>query len=231
MNKYISRIASAALLISIMMGYGEQAGAQETKTPDPVFTEFEVDANCGQGHRLYFMDETAKILNMDLKELASQMEQGKTIASIARSKGMTDKQLEKKLIPAIDKRVDAAVKEGCLTKEQGASMKSNIHARLTKVINTPLSELRKRHAHHGKGHSRLNREEIAKFLGLTPDQLNQELRKGKSLAEIAKSKGVSEKQLVDKLKEELTPDLEKFIHQKIQIDGAPGKEALKHDQS
>lgn len=230
MNKYISRIASAALLISIMTGYAGAAGAQEAKTPDPVFTEFEVDANCGQGHHLYFMDETAKILNMDLKELASQMEQGKTIVSIAQSKGMTDKQLEKKLIPAIDKRVDAAVKEGCLTKEQGATMKSNIHARLAKVISTPLSELRGRHAHHGKGH-RLNREEIAKFLGLTPDQLNQELRQGKSLAEIAKSKGVSEKQLVDKLKEELTPDLEKFIHRKIKIDGAPGKEALKHDHS
>ncbi|MCM3785215.1 hypothetical protein M3231_19760 [Neobacillus mesonae] len=231
MKKYISRVASAALLVSVMLGYASHAEAQEVKAPGPVFTEFDAETNCGNGHHLYFMDETAKILNMDLKELAGQMEQGKTIASIAQSKGLTDKQLEKKLIPAIEKRVDAAVKEGCLTKDQAASMKSNINARLGKVINTPLSELRSKHMRHGKGYSRLNRESIAKFLGITAEQLNQELRSGKSLAEIAKAKGISEQQLVDKLKEELTPDLEKFIHRKIRVDQVPGKEALKHDQS
>ncbi|WP_211747012.1 hypothetical protein [Paenibacillus sp. Marseille-Q4541] len=227
MNKYLVRIASAALLGSLMMGQASYVMAQ----PAAVITEAETEeAGCGHtGHYLYFMEETAQILKIDTKTLAGEMEQGKTIADIAKTKGMTSKQLEEKLKPAVEQRVDEAVKAGCLTKEQAASMKTSIGERLDKVINTPMSELRQKHSHHGKGQSKLNRESIAKFLGITTNQLNQELQQGKSLAEIAKAKGISEKQLIDHLKEQLTPDLNKFIHRKIRMNQGPGKEALKNE--
>ncbi|MDG0812276.1 hypothetical protein [Cohnella rhizosphaerae] len=52
--------------------------------------------------------------------------------------------------------------------------------------------------HHGrKHHRRLN--DIAEVLGMTPTQLVDELKKGKSIAQIGKTKGMSEDQLIGKL--------------------------------
>lgn len=230
MKKYLVRIASAALLGSLIMGQGSYVMAQ----PDVVLTETEKQntADCGHtGHYLYFMEETAKILKIDTKTLAVEMQQGKTIAEIAKAKNMTSQQLEEQLKPAVEQRVDEAVKAGCLSKEQAVSMKESISERLNKVIHTPISELKQKHANHGKGQSKINRESIAKFLGITTSQLDQELKQGKSLAEIAKAKGISEKQLIDHLKEELTPDLTKFIHRKMKMNPRPGHEALSPEKS
>ena len=230
MKKYFVRIASAALLGSLIMGQGSYVMAQ----PDVVITETEQKntADCGNtGHYLYFMEETAQILKIDTKTLAEEMQKGKTIAEIAKGKGMTSQQFEAQLKPAVEQRVDEAVKAGCLTKEQAVSMKESIGSRLNKVIHTPINELKQKHSHHGKGQSKINRESIAKFLGITTNQLNQELQKGKSLAEIAKAKGISEKQLIDHLKEELTTDLTNFIHRKMKMNPRPGQEALHPEKS
>lgn len=228
MKKYLIKIATAALIGSLLMGQGSLAMADSAAVTTKAEKEM---AGCGEsGHYLYFMEETAQILKIDIKTLAAEMEKGKTIAEIAKTKGMTSQQFEAKLKPAVEKRLDEAVKAGCLTKEQAKQMKASISEKLSKVINTPISELKQKHPHHGKGHGKINRESIAKFLGMTVDQLNQELQQGKSLAEIAKVKGISESQLIDHLKEQLTPDLEKFIHRKIKMSPSPGKEALKNEE-
>lgn len=230
MKKYLVSILSAALLGSLLMGQGSYVRAQ----PNVVLTETEKPntADCGRtGHYLYFMEETATILKIDTKTLAAEMQQGKTIAEIAKAKGMTSQQLEEQLKPAVEKRVDEVVKAGCLTKEQAVSMKESISERLNKVIHTPIGELKQKHTSRSKGQSKINRESIAKFLGMTTNQLDQELKQGKSLAEIAQAKGISEKQLIDHLKEELTPDLTKFIHRKMQMNPRPGHEAMSPEKS
>ncbi|TKH43876.1 hypothetical protein C1I60_10920 [Paenibacillus terrae] len=101
-----------------------------------------------------------------------------------------------------------------------------------------------RHGHehgHGHGHGKgpggwnyhLN-EKIAKLLGITPARLENELGQGKSLADIAKSKGIKEEQLIDKLKNEMTVDLKRLVNRKGPItfdrkSGAPHEAQLKRE--
>ncbi|MFK4342853.1 MULTISPECIES: hypothetical protein [unclassified Paenibacillus] len=95
-----------------------------------------------------------------------------------------------------------------------------------------------RHGHgHGKGPGGWNyhlNEKIAKLLGITPARLENELGQGKSLVDIAKSKGIKEEQLIDKLKNEMTVDLKRLVNRKGPItfdrkSGAPHEAQLKQE--
>ncbi|GGH56991.1 hypothetical protein GCM10008014_28180 [Paenibacillus silvae] len=166
------------------------------------------------GHGLFMIGETAELLGIGLRDLKQQMELGHTLAQIAKErKGLSEQQLLQKLKPALSERLDQAVTEGCLTKEQAAAAKADMDVKLKKVVNTPLRELRREFAHHGK-HSMINKGAIARYIGITPEQLQEQLHAGKSLAEIAQTKGISETQLVNQLKEQLTGDLQRFVRQK-----------------
>ncbi|WP_217592293.1 hypothetical protein [Cohnella sp. GbtcB17] len=95
-------------------------------------------------------------------------------------------------------------------------------------LQTPASALPAPHAervhreghHHGrKHHRRLN--DIAEVLGMTPPQLIDELKKGKSIAQIGKAKGMSEDQLISKLLDK------ERVHLKEQINRSWTAEAKK----
>ncbi|WP_145333177.1 hypothetical protein [Paenibacillus xylanexedens] len=166
------------------------------------------------GHGLFMIGETADLLGIGLRDLKQQMQLGKTLTQIAKErKGFSEEQLLQKLKPTLSERLDLAVKEGCLTKEQAAAAKANMDVKLKKVVNTPLAELRREFTHHGN-HSMVDKGAIAKYIGITPEQLQEQLHAGKSLVEIAQAKGISETQLVNQLKEQLTGDLQRFVHQK-----------------
>lgn len=49
---------------------------------------------------------------------------------------------------------------------------------------------------------------------MSKDELKSELKSGKSLEEIAKSKGISKEELVGKIKVELTPWITKMVEYK-----------------
>jgi hypothetical protein len=53
--------------------------------------------------------------------------------------------------------------------------------------------------------------EAAGMLGMKPDELIKQLKKGSSLADVAKSKGISEEQLVQKLMEIRMANLDKAV--------------------
>ncbi|SFB36453.1 hypothetical protein SAMN05216312_106316 [Cohnella sp. OV330] len=75
--------------------------------------------------------------------------------------------------------------------------------------------------HHGRKHQRrLN--DIAEVLGMTSTQLIDDLKKGKSIAQIGKSKGISEDQLIGKLLEK------ERVHLKEQINRSWTAEAKKN---
>lgn len=173
------------------------------------------------GHGLFMIGETADLLGIGLRDLKHEMELGKTLTQIAKErKGLSEEQLLQKLKPTLSVRLDQAVQDGCLTKEQAAAAKANMDVKLKKVVNTPLTELRREFTHHGK-QSMVDKGAIAKYIGITPEQLQEQLHAGKSLVEIAQAKGISETQLVNHLKEQLTGDLQKFVHHKRHGDTVP----------
>ncbi|MDP9700692.1 uncharacterized protein YidB (DUF937 family) [Paenibacillus intestini] len=215
-----SWLAASAAVIIFAVAPGQMALA------DPAAPAEQQDENLAEsaggnqkpcmqaGHGLFMIGETADLLGIGLRDLKQQMQLGKTLTQIAKErKGFSEEQLLQKLKPTLSERLDLAVKEGCLTKEQAAAAKANMDVKLKKVVNTPLAELRREFTHHGK-HPMVDKGAIAKYIGITPEQLQEQLHAGKSLVEIAQTKGISETQLVNQLKEQLTGDLQKFVHQK-----------------
>ncbi|WP_342554562.1 hypothetical protein [Paenibacillus sp. FSL R7-0652] len=213
-------VGAAAAMITVTPGQTALAG--------PAVPSEQVDGNRTEsaagnkkpcmhaGHGLFMIGETADLLGIGLRDLKQQMELGRTLSQIAKErKGLSEEQLLQKLKPTLSERLDRAAAEGCLTKEQAAAAKADMDVKLKKVVNTPLRELRREFTHHGK-HSMLDKGAIARYIGISTEQLHEQLQAGRSLAEIAQTKGISETQLVNQLKEQLTGDLQKFVHQKHQ---------------
>nr|WP_154960554.1 hypothetical protein [Paenibacillus xylanexedens] len=212
-------VASAAVII-FAVAPGQMALADPVSPAEQQVENLAESAGGNQkpcmqaGHGLFMIGETADLLGIGLRDLKQQMQLGKTLTQIAKErKGFSEEQLLQKLKPTLSDRLDLAVKEGCLTKEQAAAAKANMDVKLKKVVNTPLAELRREFTHHGK-HPMVDKGAIAKYIGITPEQLQEQLHAGKSLVEIAQAKGISETQLVNQLKEQLTDDLQRFVHQK-----------------
>lgn len=113
---------------------------------------------------------------------------------------------------ALAARIDAAVKAGKLTPEQGAKLKE----RLADAKGLGL-RLRGRLAQHQKAfvhriHVRAHRlGPVARYLGITPQELRTELRSGKSLAQVATAHGKTVEGLVDAITAKAKERLDKAV--------------------
>jgi len=126
--------------------------------------------------------------------LGPRQESQAIIADAAGQLGVTPEKLSNALKQALKNRVDEAVKDGRLTKEQGAQLKARIDAG-----ETPLFGLGPKFRHHGVGPFHTKLEAAAKYLGMTQVQLHEALESGKTLAQVAKAHGKSANGLVDAL--------------------------------
>ncbi|NUU78486.1 hypothetical protein [Paenibacillus xylanilyticus] len=237
-HRWKTWLASGMTAIFILAVSGNAVSASSVKKPDstdqktPATSTSDKHPCIQAGHGLFMIGETADLLGIGLRDLKEQMELGKTLTQIAKErKGLSEEQLLQKLKPSLAKRLDQAAADGCLTKEQVSAAKAGMDEKLKKVINTPLRELRREFAGHGRKHPSLNHKTIAQFIGITPEQLQEQLKSGKSLAEVAKAHGISEAQLIDKLKEQLTGDLQRLVNRKGGAHQAPREQAPGHPAS
>ncbi|WP_438446683.1 hypothetical protein [Gorillibacterium sp. sgz5001074] len=167
------------------------------------------------------VEEAAGILGMDQELVKKQLTEGKSLVEIAASKGMSEATLKEKLLAERSAKLEEAVKAGKLTRERADTIKNRLQEHIGSKLNqkgwSPETGF------HGPGHpkkhpagvlSQVGPEKMASILGMSKEDLVKELKAGKSLADIAQSKGMSKDQLVAKLKEELTPVLEKAVERK-----------------
>jgi AraC-like DNA-binding protein len=128
--------------------------------------------------------------------LGSREEQSRAvIEDTARNLGVTPVELSDALKDALGNRVDEAVDAGRLTEEQGEELKERIESQ----DYPPLGGFGL--GHHGArgGHGFGHFEEAAAYLGMTEDELRDELAEGKTLAEVAEDEGKSVEGLVSAL--------------------------------
>ena len=163
------------------------------------------------GHARYgILSAAADILKLDRDELRRELKEGKTLAEIAAKRGVGKDELIRRLSEAAAKRIDAKVAEGRLTAARAEQLKAGLQARIEAAVDTrgmPLPP------HRHPGHLYLMHK-IASVLGISKDELKSRLAEGKSIAEIAKSKGMSEDRLIEKLKDSLTDELRRFVRMK-----------------
>jgi polyhydroxyalkanoate synthesis regulator phasin len=101
----------------------------------------------GFGHPGPFggLDTTATYLGLTEDQVISQLQSGKTLAEIAQAQGKSVDGLIQAMTGAVQKRLDAAVAAGRITKEQEQSALADIKQRITDLVNGKMPVFRHRH--------------------------------------------------------------------------------------
>jgi hypothetical protein len=139
-------------------------------------------------------------------QLSPKEEQQAVLDDAATQLGVTPEQLSAALKSALEKRIDAAVAAGRITKAEGDELKQRVESG-----DFPLFGL-------GHGPGMFGHHEIfgdldaaASYLALTEDQLRSELEGGKTRADVAKAHGKS----VDELVHILVADAKKHLDEAV----------------
>ncbi|MCD1258299.1 hypothetical protein B5M42_005515 [Paenibacillus athensensis] len=174
------------------------------------------------------LESAATLLGVEQKDLMSELAAGKTLAQIASDKqGWDEATLLQKLTEAEQAKLDEAVTAGKLTQEQADKQKADMADRLKSFVeNTRPADGKSGPGFGGeRGHGGPGGfggmggkggefSALPDILGMTQEELQAELEAGKSPADIAAEKGISEDQLISKLKDSMTDRLKSFVEQK-----------------
>lgn len=137
-------------------------------------------------------------------KLTPRQESQAVINDAAGELGVEPDELSNALKQALKNRVDAAIEDGRLTKEQGQRIKERIDAN-----EVPLFGLGpKLHRHHGPGPFHAKFEAAAKYLGMTASALRTAVTNGKTLAQVARDRDKSVEGLIDALVNDAEQHLE-----------------------
>lgn len=151
------------------------------------------------------------------KALSPRQERQAIINDAANRLGVEPEALSDALKQALKNRLDAAVKDGRLTKEQAARMKARIDAGDAPLFGLgPGPGFRvgpgpgfRHHDGHGPFHAKF--EAAAKYLGMSQAELRQALVGGKTLAQVAKDRNKSVDGLVDAMVAEARKKLDDAV--------------------
>jgi outer membrane murein-binding lipoprotein Lpp len=131
-------------------------------------------------------------------KLTPEQESEALINDAAEQLGVQPNELTAALKQALKNRVDAAVRDGRLTEEEGQRLKERIDENDMPFFG--LGPTLDRH-HDGPFHGPAKLEGAAEYLGMSEAQLREALEDGKTLAQVARDRGKSVEGLVDKLAE------------------------------
>lgn len=167
----------------------------------------------------------ASVFNISQEELTNQLKAGKTLTDISNASGIEQDSFKNQLNQIMSTPIDNAVSAGKLTTEQADKERAQLTERVDKLLTQSGTELlqqvgkdkgRGDKGRGGKFGLFGNEEQLTTILGVTKEELKTALQSGQSLAEIAQSKGISEDDLIAKLKDGMTDSLKKMVQAKRQ---------------
>lgn len=214
-----------ALLLGAAASFSPRSYAH---TKEPAQTSASGDASDSvkreKHHGSALLEEAAAVLGISKQELRDSLKD-KTLVQIAAARKISEADLIAKLKEARVKRLDEAVAAGKLSAEQAARKKEKLDSHLKFIVNHKLGDLSK---HRGFGRHKGGMlpapDKLAAILGITTEELKSQLKDGKSLADIAQSKGMTKDQLVAKIKDEMTPWIEQAVERKGKTGDKQGSE-------
>jgi|SRR5262245_41986195 len=145
--------------------------------------------------------------------LSPKQERQAVLDDAAKQLGVTPADLDAALKQALKNRVDAAVKAGRLTKEEGDGIKKRIDSGDVPFLapGRPFGPKGFGFGHHGHHGHVLSLDAAATYLGLTEAELRQQLESGKTLADVATDRGKSVDGLVDAMVAEKTKAIDAAV--------------------
>jgi hypothetical protein len=162
-------------------------------------------------------DVVATYLGLTPMELKQRLAAGKSLAEIATAQGKSVEGLKQAILDGAKADLDQAVADGAISAEEAATMLSKLREGIDDVVNGK-GEVGVRVEVKRAG-ADLFRSTAADYLGLSTDQLTEELQAGKSLAEIASAHGKSVSGLKQKLVDAATAEIEKAVDKLVNEKG------------
>ena len=156
-------------------------------------------------------DAVAKVLGMTADELKTELQSGKSLADVAKAKGVDVEKVKATILEDYTAKEQAEVASGEHTQAEVDQKIADFKTRLDDIVNgvRPAGVpggMRSEEGHGKGGHGPRGfmaaADAVAKVLGMTADELKTELQSGKSLADVAKAKGVD----VEKVKAAILDD-------------------------
>lgn len=196
-RKIIATAAMAAALttggvVGALVGPPVMSGAQEDTTTTTAAPDPGPGPEDGMGHgpfaaiRGLKLEAAAEAIGISVDDLRAALKEGKTLAEVAEANGVDRQTL-----------IDALVAAG---KEQLDELRATLPDRMAELVDRTLPERREGPGGHGRGGiGRFDDGVAAQVLGLTTDELRDQLRGGMTLAEVAADQGVERQTLVDAL--------------------------------
>lgn len=124
----------------------EQAAAVKERT-EPILREARKEGrqqghwDARNRHLIGGWGKLAKGLDLKPRELREQLASGKTLVEVAKTQGLTEKQLHDRLLTRVKTRLDEAVAEKGITRAQADERLEQASERVTRIINRDLSKM------------------------------------------------------------------------------------------
>ena len=154
----------------------------------------------------------AEILDMDPEVLTQELKGGKTLSQIATDKGIPSDTLKVKIKAAIDNKIDAALASKKITSEKANELKAKSTQKADIMINKSWTG-HKAKTSKGKHFDDFH-QQISAFLKIDQTELKNMQKSGMSLKDIAKEKGIEEKELVSKIDSIMKAHLAKAVKER-----------------
>jgi transposase-like protein len=133
----------------------------------------------------------AQTIGIEPRALARELRSGKSIADVAAEHGVDPNTVITALVDAATTKVNAAKTAGKITDQRATKLLANLNRRVTKAVqHKGKIGAHGRRAHRLRRRARAGARVAALTIGLAPKALAQELRAGKSIAQVAAEHGV-----------------------------------------
>jgi hypothetical protein len=210
-KKKILPIASAGIALMAITG-SVYAATAPTSATDNTNTQTPREHQ----HKGPFANqELVSLLKIDANTLQQDLQAGKSLAEIASAQQVDEQKVIDLFANQFSQRLDQEVQSGKLTQDQATQKKAEMQNRAKEMV-----EKKGGFGHGGsggfRGHDGKSGGSIgdaAAVLGVDQVQLFTQLKAGKTLAQIAKDKGVDEQTLIDKLLEKDKERITKMVEQ------------------
>lgn len=213
-------VAGGAAFAMVLAGLGiasaqTDEGSTTTEAPSdsaPAEGERAGRPHRGHHHHAPRLTLAATFLDIELDDLRTQLQDGKTLADIA---GDRTDDLVAALVADGEKHLDDAVTHGRLTQAEADEKKAELPERMTAFVNATLPAEGERggpgagkHGGPGAPGGRASLGTVASTLGITEEELRTELQSGKTLAEVAGDKAPA---VIDALVAEATARIDQAV--------------------
>ena len=183
------------------------AGDTATQTQTPVEGDARVESHGERGPRGPKLDAAATAIGITAEELRTELQAGKSIADIAKSRNVSVDVVIDALVADMKAHLDEEVASGEHTQEEATAKLAEFETRVTEMVNTAGLPAPKGHG----GRHGASLETAATAIGITAEELRTELEAGKSIADVATAKGVSVEKVVDALVAEVKAHLDEEV--------------------